>query len=181
MVLWAKQQLCTCITLFSTFLWRSMNFYDVKPPNATFCGGRKHTTTNFSFSFWTWMRCLRILLQQCFAYIVWKRAKIAHIWHIERVQIDAKKFERMQFYFFKRHFLCHRRRRRRRRRRCLSSLIMPENCPSSEYAVTVAPYLFGSVYKRRHRVPFLLSINTSASPDQKLNDLILPIRCCPHE
>ena len=55
LVLWAKQQLCTRITLFSTFLWRPLHDYDVKPPNLTFYGGRGHTTTNFPLSFRTWI------------------------------------------------------------------------------------------------------------------------------
>ena len=55
LVLRAKQLLCTCITLFSTFLWRLLHDYDVKPPNATSNGGRGHTTTNFPFSIWTWI------------------------------------------------------------------------------------------------------------------------------
>ena len=46
----AKQLLCTCIMLFSTFLWRPLHDYDVKPPNATFNWGRGHMTTNFPFS-----------------------------------------------------------------------------------------------------------------------------------
>ena len=49
-VLRAKQLLCTCITLLSTFLWRPLHDYDVKPPNATFCEGRGHTTTKLSLS-----------------------------------------------------------------------------------------------------------------------------------
>ena len=60
LVLWPKQQLCTCITLFSTFLLRPLHDYDVKPSNATFCRGRGHTTTNFPFSIWTWIKPLRI-------------------------------------------------------------------------------------------------------------------------
>ena len=64
LVLWAKQLLCTCITLFSTFLWRSLHDYDVKPPNATFYGGRGHATTNFPCSIWTWIKPLRIQLQE---------------------------------------------------------------------------------------------------------------------
>ena len=65
-ILWAKQQLCTCITLFSTFLWRLLHAhdYDVKPANVTFYGGRKHTTTNFPFSFWNWIKSLGIQLQE---------------------------------------------------------------------------------------------------------------------
>ena len=37
LVLWAKQQLYTC----------PLHDYDVKPPNATFFGGREHTKKNF--------------------------------------------------------------------------------------------------------------------------------------
>ena len=40
-------------TLFSTFLWRPLHCYDVKPPNATFYGGVENTTKNFLLSFWT--------------------------------------------------------------------------------------------------------------------------------
>ena len=59
-----KTKLCTCITLFSTFLWRPPHDYDVKPPCLTFYGGRGHTTTNFPSSFWTWIKSLRIQLQE---------------------------------------------------------------------------------------------------------------------
>ena len=48
------------ITLFSTFLLRPLHDYDVKPSNPTFCRGRGHTTTNFPFSIWTWIKPLRI-------------------------------------------------------------------------------------------------------------------------
>ena len=37
----------TPLTLSSTFLCRSLHYYDVKPTNATFYGEREHTTTNF--------------------------------------------------------------------------------------------------------------------------------------
>ena len=74
---------------FSTFLWRPLHDYDVKPPNLTFYGGRGHTTTNFRSSFWTWIKSLRIQHQE----------KVAYIWHIERVQIDANKFEKTQIHF----------------------------------------------------------------------------------
>ena len=50
--------------LFSTFLWRPLPYYDVKPANATFYGGREHTTTNFPFSFWTSIKSYRIQLQE---------------------------------------------------------------------------------------------------------------------
>ena len=44
--------------------------------------------------------------------------KVAYIWHIERVQIDASKFERTQIHqFFYQRFHC------RRRRPCLRSLL----------------------------------------------------------
>ena len=56
--------LSTCITLFSTFLWRPLHDYDVKPPNLTFYGGRGHTTTNFPSSFLTWIKSLRIQPQE---------------------------------------------------------------------------------------------------------------------
>ena len=53
LVLWAKQQLCMCITPFSTFLWRPLHEYEEKSPNATFYRAREHTATNFPVSFWT--------------------------------------------------------------------------------------------------------------------------------
>ena len=75
-----------------------VHFFDVhcttttwKPPNATFCGGRGHTTTNFPFSIWTWTKPLRTQLH-------WR--KVAYIWIIEQFQIDAIKFERTQIHFF---------------------------------------------------------------------------------
>ena len=49
---------------FSTFLWRPMHDYDVKPPNATLYGGRGHTTTNFPFSISTWIKSWTIHLQE---------------------------------------------------------------------------------------------------------------------
>ena len=64
MVLWAKQLLCTIITPFSTFLWRPLHDYDVKPPDVKFCGGRGHTTTNCPSSIWTWIKSLQIQLQE---------------------------------------------------------------------------------------------------------------------
>ena len=42
------------------FLWRPLHNYDVKPPNATFYGGRGHTKTNFPFSIWTWIKTIGI-------------------------------------------------------------------------------------------------------------------------
>ena len=60
LVVWAKRLLCTWITLFGTFLWRPLHDYDVKPPNATFYGGRGHMKTNFPFSIWTWIKTIGI-------------------------------------------------------------------------------------------------------------------------
>ena len=57
-----------CSTRALRFL---VNFFDVhcttttwKPPNATFCGGRGHTTTHFPLSIWTWIKPLRIQLHE---------------------------------------------------------------------------------------------------------------------
>ena len=49
----AKQQLCTCLTLFCTFLniYFLHFFLNVKMPNFTFCRGREQKTTTF-FSFY---------------------------------------------------------------------------------------------------------------------------------
>ena len=49
---------------FNTFLWRPLHDYEKKPPNLTFYGGRGHATTNFPSSFWTWIKSLRIQLQE---------------------------------------------------------------------------------------------------------------------
>ena len=73
LVLRAKQLLCTCITLFSTFLWLLLHDYDVKPPNAMIYGGGGHTTTN-----------LALQLQE----------------KSPTFQIDVIKFERTQIHFF---------------------------------------------------------------------------------
>ena len=42
----------------------------------------------------------------------------SYVWRIERFQIDAIKFERMQIHFFQSRFHC------RRRRSCLRSLLI---------------------------------------------------------
>ena len=54
LVLSAKQQLCTWVIVFSTFLSCPLHDCDMKPPNAMFYGWCEHTTTNFPSSFWTW-------------------------------------------------------------------------------------------------------------------------------
>ena len=56
----AKQQLCTCITLFCTLLFHC----HVKVPNLTFCRGRKHRTTFFFFFSPTLIQSFRIQLQK---------------------------------------------------------------------------------------------------------------------
>ena len=59
LVLLANQQLCTCLTLFSTFFWRPLHDFDVKPRNATpFDTGREHPTTNFPFFFEPWFQII---------------------------------------------------------------------------------------------------------------------------
>ena len=83
LVLWAKQQLCTRITLLSTFLWGPVNDYFVY-------GGREHiTSTNFLLSF---VRLNKVLQNST-------PRKVAYLWQIERVQKDAIKFKRQQIKF----------------------------------------------------------------------------------
>ena len=50
--------------LFRTFPWRPVHDYYVKLPNLPFYGGRGHAMTNFPSYFWTWIKSLRIQLQQ---------------------------------------------------------------------------------------------------------------------
>ena len=59
----AKQQLCTCITLFCTFLCRRCT---ARTWNClmTFFWGREHKTTTFYFLAWTLMQSIRIQLQK---------------------------------------------------------------------------------------------------------------------
>ena len=61
----------------------------MKPPNLTFYGGRGHTTTNFPLPLLNLNKILKNSTP----------GKLAFIWHIEQVQIDAIKFERTQIYF----------------------------------------------------------------------------------
>ena len=107
LVLWAKQQLCTCITLFSTFLWRPLHDYDMKPPEC-----------DVLWRTWTYDDRLSLLyFNMDNALKNSTLGKVANIWRIERFQVDAIKFERTQIHFFSNVFHC-------RRRRCLRSLIM---------------------------------------------------------
>ena len=61
----------------------------MKPPNLTFYGGHGHTTTNFPLPLLNLNKILKNSTP----------GKVAFIWHIEQVQIDAIKFERTQIYF----------------------------------------------------------------------------------
>ena len=79
-----------CITLSNTFLWRPLHDYDVKPPNLLFYGGRGHNDDKVSV--------IVLNLNKIFKNST--PGKVACIWHIERVQIDTIKFERMQTNFF---------------------------------------------------------------------------------
>ena len=86
----AKSQLCTCINLFCTFLWRLLHDYDVKPPHATFFGDVDIRWSIFLSLFEPGHKVLKNSTPRKFAYI----------WHIEQVQIDALKFERRQIHLF---------------------------------------------------------------------------------
>ena len=61
------------------FSLSSLHDFDVKMPTCTFYGGRKQTTTNFSFSFYTWMRFPRNQLLEnsptfdIFSDLAWRR------------------------------------------------------------------------------------------------------------
>ena len=60
-----RSALCTsCITLFRTFLWRPLHDYDVKPPNARAWTYEDKFEKNFPFSFWNWIKSLRVQLQE---------------------------------------------------------------------------------------------------------------------
>ena len=100
----------TCITLFSTFLWRPLHDYDVKPPNLTFYGGRGHTTTNFPSSFWTWIKSLRIQLQE-------KSPAFDILSGSKQTRLSLKEHKLIFFFFLTGAF------HYRRRRPCLRSLM----------------------------------------------------------
>ena len=86
----AKQQLCTCMNHFCTFLWPLLHDYDVKPPHATFFGDVDIRWSIFLSLFEPGYEVLKNSTPRKFAYI----------WHIEQVQIDALKFERRQIHLF---------------------------------------------------------------------------------
>ena len=86
LVLWAKQQLCTCITPFSTFLWRPPHEYEVKSSNATFYRARERTATNFPVSFWTriksWELASTKIAGSCLRKPLDSPAKLTHDWYL---------------------------------------------------------------------------------------------------
>ena len=88
----AKQQLCTCITLFCTLLFHC----HVKVPNLTFYRGRKHRTTFFFFSP-TLIHSFRIQLQKILP---------TSDEHIEQDGMSAIKFKaaRTDVFWRDRHF-----------------------------------------------------------------------------
>ena len=49
---------------FGIILWRPLHDYDIKLSDVTFYTGREHNTRNFPFSLWTWIKSLRIQLQE---------------------------------------------------------------------------------------------------------------------
>ena len=79
----AKQQLCTCITLFCSFLCCHCT-KDLKMPYFTFCGGREYKKTTFFFFSLTSIQSYRIHIQK----------KLPTI-----KQLKSSKFEATQFHF----------------------------------------------------------------------------------
>ena len=104
----AKQQLCTCTTLFCTFLCRRWTTTTWNCLISRFTEeGNKRQQLSFFFS-WTLMQSFSIQLQE-----IWK---IANIWRIRRDGISAIKFGGTNS-LFKWRF------RRSRRRLCVNSLM----------------------------------------------------------
>ena len=82
-----KQQLCSCIKHFCTFLCRFCTTTTWNWLIQRFIG--KRATTKFYFSFWTWKRFLGIQLQK----------GSPSFWQSKGVKIIAMKTERMQIHF----------------------------------------------------------------------------------
>ena len=93
----AKQQLCTCITLFCTFHLPSLHDYNVKMSKCTFYRGRRQATTKFSCSLWTCMWFLGIQLRQ----------SSLTFWQSKYIDIIPMKILKLEFTF-KRRFYCRR-------------------------------------------------------------------------
>ena len=68
---------------FSTFRWRPLHDYDVKPPKETSYGGRGHTTTIFPFSISTWIN--DVLYRRHSALLI-EETRIKHL----RIQLPEK-------------------------------------------------------------------------------------------
>ena len=100
----AKQHLCTCITLFCSFLWcHYTTYHDVKMPNFTFYRGRERKTTIFFFFLWTYRNSRFLKISPTFR-------------QIKRVRIRFMKFKTARIHFVCNFSRC------RCRHRCLSSL-----------------------------------------------------------
>ena len=83
-----KKQVCTCTALFSVFLWRPLHDYE---KTSWFDVLWRTWTYDDEFSF-LHLNLNRILKNST-------PGKVACIWHIERVQMDAIKFEKTQIHF----------------------------------------------------------------------------------
>ena len=65
LILWAKHQLCTCITLLRTFLWRTLHDYQTwNLLIRRFMEDVNMRGRHFPFSFWSWIKFRRIQVQQ---------------------------------------------------------------------------------------------------------------------
>ena len=64
LVLYEKRLLCTCITLFSTFLWRSLHDYDVNLLMRRFMEDVDILRQIFLSLFEHWIKPLKIQLQE---------------------------------------------------------------------------------------------------------------------
>ena len=92
MVLWSKQQLCTCITLFSTFL-KLTSSAPLRRETSQCDVFNRTWTYDDKFSFSLFEHVDKVFKNSA-------PGKVAYIWQIERFQIDAKKFERTQINSF---------------------------------------------------------------------------------
>ena len=85
----AKQQLCTCITLFCTFLCRRCTTTTWNCLISRFVEDGEQKTTTFFFFFWTLMQSFRFQLQKNFG----------NTRRIKRDEISAIKFETAEIHF----------------------------------------------------------------------------------
>jgi len=101
----AKQQLCTFIMLFCTFLCRRCTTTTWKRPNFTFCRGRERRQRLLFFFSWTLIQSSRIQLQKICQHLTNWTSWNTH----DKVWSGTNSLFKWSF-------------RRRRRRCCLSSL-----------------------------------------------------------